>query len=105
LETAAVADAVFVRALIAAWQELVCAGGSDKIHILRGILHPRLFPGSTIGDSYEIPAWRLLSTRDDAPGFVNAVMSNDCPLSALLTDEDKTLLLWAKAQSEKLPNR
>ena len=105
LETAAVADAVFVRALIAAWQELVCAGGSDKIHILRGILHPRLIQGSTVGDSYDFPAWRLFQTGDDAPGFVNAVMSNDCPLSALLTDEDKTLLLWAKAQSEKSPNR
>lgn len=105
LERAAVGDAAFVRALISAWRELVCAGGSDTIHIFRGILHPRFISGSTFEDSYNVPAWRLLSAAGDAPEFVNAVMSKDCPLSALLTDEDKTLLLSTKALSEKLPNR
>jgi uncharacterized protein YjbI with pentapeptide repeats len=101
LEKVVVDDAAFARALIATWRELLCAGDNDTIHILRGILHPRMIAGSTLGNSYDVPAWRLLKTDGEAPTFVNAVMSKDCPLSELLTDDDKNLLLLIKGRSEK----
>jgi uncharacterized protein YjbI with pentapeptide repeats len=78
-------DQAYAKALAAELRNLVCSSDASLIHILRGIL-----------DSH-----RLADTGREAPAVVDSIMSNDCPVSASLTEDDKARLLEIKQSSEQ----
>jgi uncharacterized protein YjbI with pentapeptide repeats len=76
IERASVDDATYTKALAGVLGELVCGGDGDAIHILRGLLRNE----------------RIKETGAAAPALVRRIMSEDCPVSAALTDDDKAKL-------------
>jgi hypothetical protein len=71
---------------------LVCSRDDNAAYILRGLFREALF-----GDSH------LKATGPEAPALVDFIMSKDCPVSASLTNGDKTRLLNIKQRLIKSP--
>ena len=91
LKAASVDEAAYAKALATELQGLVCAKDASAIHILRGIS----------GITPNLGATRLAETDREALALVDFIMSKDCPLSALLTDDDKAKLLKNKQDAEQ----
>jgi hypothetical protein len=87
LEDAEVGDSIYIKALAAALRALVCSGKDNTIYVLRGIVKNE----------------RMAATRDAAPALVDFIMSNDCPVSASLTGDDKAMLLRVKEDAIEKP--
>jgi uncharacterized protein YjbI with pentapeptide repeats len=86
LEAAArVDDTDYANALATELRSLICTNDINAIHILRGLNNGE----------------RLAETGREAPALVNFIMSNDCPVSASLTSDDKAMLLEIKQKAEK----
>jgi uncharacterized protein YjbI with pentapeptide repeats len=83
LEYSRIQNAAYAKALALALKMLVCSGGDDVTYILRGLL--RGLDGS-----------RLAHAGPEAPALIDFIMSQDCPVSASLTDADKANLLRIK---------
>lgn len=86
LEDARVDDAAYGKALAAALKTLICSGANDAVYILRGALG-----GSTYG--------RLWHADTETTGLINFIMNKDCPVSSVLTDDDKASLLRLKGEA------
>jgi hypothetical protein len=68
---------------------------------LHGLLRGRIYFNAT--GMFSTPGDRL-RVGSKAPAFVDAVMSKDCPVSASLTDEDKSLHLKIRQEAvQKIP--
>jgi uncharacterized protein YjbI with pentapeptide repeats len=76
--------AAYKKALAKELRSLVCASDADAIHTLRGIIKNA----------------RLQETDDEAPALVDYIMNKDCPVSASLTGNDKTVLLEIKQRTK-----
>jgi hypothetical protein len=85
LTAASVDGEAYATVLATELRSLVCASGTDAIHILRGVLSNG----------------QLAETDREAPGLVDHIMSKDCPVSASLTDDDKATLLKIKQDAEE----
>ena len=55
------------------------------------------------GVSHGGPFSRLAATGPEAPGLIDFIMSPACPVSASLTDADKSRLLRIKQDATKKP--
>jgi hypothetical protein len=66
---------------------LVCSGGDEAVYTLGGIASP-------LNN-------RLAAAGPEAPALIDFIMSKDCPVSALLTDDDKAKLLQIKRDAIK----
>ena len=89
LEAASVDEKAYDAAVATVLKRLVCSGGGDAIHILRG-------PGFSL---------RLAAAVTAASGLIDDLMnkdSKDCPVAAALTDGDRANLLDIK-QATKSP--
>jgi uncharacterized protein YjbI with pentapeptide repeats len=82
---AGVDDAAYAMALAASLKKLVCSGGDTAGYVSRGL--------ETNG--------RIAATDTEAPALVDFIMSEDCPVSASLTDADKANLLRIKQTAPK----
>jgi uncharacterized protein YjbI with pentapeptide repeats len=85
LEDAREDEAGYERDLNDQLEVLACRQGDANYFILRGLLRSK----------------RIEAAGVNAPPLVDFIMSKDCPVSALLTDGDKTRLLTIKQQAEK----
>jgi uncharacterized protein YjbI with pentapeptide repeats len=98
LEAAGVSDDAYREALAGVLKSLVCSGGDDAIHVLRGAgLRSGLIPGFQI---------RLQAAGRAAIGLIDDLMnkgSKDCPVAAGLTDADRARLLQVKQRIEAAP--
>jgi len=83
LSRASVDDATYAKALAYELQDLVCGSDANAIQILRGITE------------------RLSATGPEAAALVDFIMSQDCPVSSELTDNDKVKLLAIKQRAEQ----
>jgi uncharacterized protein YjbI with pentapeptide repeats len=103
LELAAVSvdDAAYAKALATELRGLVCANDASAIYILRGII--RIIRESLTFTFIEGAKLftRLADTGREAPALVDFIMSNACPVSTSLTDDDKAKLLKIKQDAEK----
>ena len=84
---AGVDGASYRKALAASMRELLCNGDADATHILRGV--------------FSIFNSRLSDTGPNAPALVDFIMSDKCPVSAALTEDDKSRLRAIKREAEK----
>ena len=87
LKDAEVGDFIYTKALAAVLRALVCSGKDNTIYVLRGIVKNK----------------RMAATRDAAPALADFIMSNDCPVFALLTGDDKAMLLRVKDDAIEKP--
>jgi hypothetical protein len=85
LEDGQVDAAAYAKALAATLKTLVCLGGEDAVFILRGMTSPLNNP--------------FAATGPEAAALVDAIESKDCPVSTLLTDDDKAKLLRIKQEA------
>jgi hypothetical protein len=80
IEQASVDDGTYKKAFAGVLGELVCGGDRDAVHILRELLRNG----------------RIKDAGTEAPALVERIvstdMSKDCPVSALLTDDDQAKL-------------
>ena len=90
LETARLGEQAYALALAKTLKELVCAGGDDAIHVLRG---------AGFQSRLEAAGPAAISLIDD----LTSKDSKDCPVSAVLTDDDKAQLLRIKQDTIKKP--
>jgi hypothetical protein len=94
LEDARVEDSAYAKALAAALKTLVCSGDEDAAYVLGGLLR-----------EYARLSSRLEAVGPEAPRLVdeiiNTAKSTDCPVSALLTDADRSKLLRIKQDATK----
>ena len=77
------------KALATTLKTLVCSAGDDAVFVLGGIASP--FNN------------RLAAAGPEAPALIDFIMSEDCPVSVLLTDDDKAKLLRTKQEATKKP--
>jgi Pentapeptide repeats (8 copies) len=82
LAAAGVDGADYAKALAAQLRSLVCTNDANAIYILRGMI-------------------RSVRFAETGPALVDDIMSKDCPVSALLNDDDKAKLLNIKQDAEK----
>ncbi len=87
----------YVRALAVVLKILVCSGDDEALEALRGTTSRISF------SSVPIVRSRLESTGPEAPALIDFIMSKDCPVSAMLTDDDKAALLQIKQDAPKKP--
>jgi uncharacterized protein YjbI with pentapeptide repeats len=106
LEQAKVDDAVYAKALAAALRAVVCGrdGGlsyftrgtpsypsvENALYVLRGVMLVGPFGYARLGE-----------TGREAPELIDFISSRDCPVSPLLTDDDKGKLLSIKQEAIK----
>ncbi len=83
LEAARADEKVYAEALAAVLKKLVCSGGDDAIHVLRGIGYQSRLKAAGSAASNLIDN---LTNKD----------SKDCPVAAALTDGDRAKLLQIK---------
>jgi hypothetical protein len=76
IESASVHEKAYFRVLAEILDKLVCSGGPDAIHVLRGLLTGQI---------------EIVSR--EAPTLVTRLTGSACPVSAALTDADKAELL------------
>jgi uncharacterized protein YjbI with pentapeptide repeats len=91
LESAGVNSDSYARALSKVLKPLLCSGDDDAIQVMRG---------SAFRD-------RLLAARPTAPDLIDDLTnkdSKDCPVSAALTNADRTQLLRIKRAIEEAQN-
>jgi pentapeptide repeat protein len=93
LEDAAVDDGAYEKALAASLKTLLCSGGGDTIPILR-----KLFQRSL---SLNLNISVIAATGPESSELVDFVMNKECPVSASLTESDKTNLLQIKRDANK----
>ena len=86
LEKAGVNEASYRKALAASLQEFLCDGDANAIRILRRLGRD------------DKP--RLAETGRNASELIDFVMSDKCPVSAALTDDDKSRLREIKRKAE-----
>jgi hypothetical protein len=79
IEAAKVDQGVYAKALTAILGGLVCANEPDRIYVLRGLLSSH----------------RFLQTGKEMPALAKRITSPECPVSAALTDADKTAIAEA----------
>jgi Pentapeptide repeats (8 copies) len=86
LEGAGIDNPTYEKLLAAKLKTLVCSGDDDAVYILRGLLD----------------SWRLAAVGPEAPRLVDEIINphsgKECPVSGLLTDEDKADFLRFKQQ-------
>ena len=89
IERASVGDATYKKALAGVLGDLVCGGDApaDAVHILRGLLKNG----------------RIADAGVEALALVERILSKDCPVSAVLADDDKAQLR-AVAKKPALPS-
>jgi hypothetical protein len=88
LEAASVDEKAYAEALVKALKELVCSGGDEPVHVVRG----RGFQA------------RLDNAGAAASDLIDDLMnkeSKDCPVSAALTNADRAKLLQIKQEAKK----
>jgi hypothetical protein len=85
LAAAGADNAAYAKALATELRSLVCTSDVTTIHNLGSMI---IFV-------------RLASTEREAPALVDFIMSEDCPVSASLTGDDKAALLKIKQDAEK----
>jgi hypothetical protein len=76
IEQASVDNDVYNLSLAAVLGEVVCGGDGAAVHILRALLNTD----------------RISATTVEAPALVERILSKDCPVSAVLGDDDKAKL-------------
>jgi len=96
LEKASVNEPSNKKALAEVLGGLVCSGGRDAIHVLRGIMTEAFDENYKLSRSMS----RLAATAPEAPALIDHIISKDCPVSAALTREDKDALLEIKQQAQ-----
>jgi hypothetical protein len=79
-------DEAYVLALASELRVVVCASDTNAIYIFGGIIK-----------NYG----QLAETGREAPALVDFIMSEKCPVSTSLTDDDKAKLLKIKQTAEK----
>jgi hypothetical protein len=84
LAAASVDYGAYAKALATELRGVICAGDANAIHILRGI----------------VTNHRLAETGREAPALVDFIVSEDCPISAALTEDDKANLLKVKQDAD-----
>ena len=107
IEQAKVDDAAYAKARAAALRAVVCTGRDsgatyftrgnltypsveNSLYVLRGLMSVGIFGYARIGE-----------THKEASGLIDFILSKDCPVSALLTDDDKGKLLVIKQEATK----
>jgi len=88
LRLAGVDYPAFARAVATELRNLVCVNDGDAIYILRGITSQHRF------------VW-FAETRREGTALVDFIMSKDCPVSASLTDDDKSRLVTMRLMTIK----
>jgi hypothetical protein len=87
IESASVHETAYFRVLAEILDKLVCSGGPDAIHVLRGLL-----------------TGQIEVVSREVPGLVTRLMGSACPVSAALTDSDKAeLLVIAESTTHPVP--
>jgi hypothetical protein len=76
LENGRVDAAAYRTALADQLKSLACSGDKNAVHVVRGLIENK----------------RIKDTGSQAPGFVNAILKPDCPVSAALTEADNAAL-------------
>jgi hypothetical protein len=89
LEDARVDEAAYAKALATTLKTLVCSAGDDAVFVLGGVASP--FDN------------RLAAAGPEAPALIDFIMSKNCPVSAVLTDDEKADLLRIKQGAIKKP--
>jgi len=98
LEASRTSDASYQGALVGIMKEIVCDGRQNSIQVVRGLLQKRISVfsekvGRTLYGEY-IPFDRYELLRDHA--FVDFIMSDKCPVHAVLTEDDRAALSGLK---------
>jgi uncharacterized protein YjbI with pentapeptide repeats len=79
IEAARVDQGAYAKALAAILGDLVCSNEADRIYVLRGLLRSD----------------RFSETGAEEPALAKRITSPECPVSAALTDADKTAIAEA----------
>jgi uncharacterized protein YjbI with pentapeptide repeats len=85
IEAAKVDQGSYAKALAAILGDLVCANSPDRIYVLRGLLL--------------VHSDRLFKTGAEMPALAKRITSPECPVSAALTDADKTAIARAAQEA------
>ncbi|WP_424361220.1 pentapeptide repeat-containing protein [Methylocystis parvus] len=86
-------DVAEPQSLATSLRELVCSGDGEAIFILRGM-------ATKEKGSVSFPL--LFDAQTKAPVLIDEIMSPACPLSRVLSDEDRTTLLAIKQHAQEI---
>jgi pentapeptide repeat protein len=85
LEHARVDRSAYEKALADQLKDLACSGVQEAPYIVRGLMEPGRFLELALGVHS-----RISEAGAQAPSLVEAILGRDCPVSATLTEDDKT---------------
>jgi len=107
VEVARVEDATYQIALATELKAIVCSDDTDAVYALRGLLPytknvERILTMHFVGpySSRNQSHSRLIAAGAETPTLVDFILSKECPVSALLTGDDRAKLLQIKQEIE-----